>query len=364
MGFFRENGLKFILIFAVVIVITIMFTFLFSGGGSTKIETYNDMEVSLKNAAIKYTNSNSSLLPKDETTLKKINLDTLVNDKKIDQLYAIDDENVACTGYVTIVMKNDSYIYTPYIRCGKYYETKSLGNYIIDKEEIKSSNDGLYKYEDTYVFRGEDPNNYVMLGDKLFRILEITNNNELKLISYNKTEMQFIWDDRYNSEKKDNRGINNFSKSRLKESLETLYNSEYFKDSDRDKIIKHDLCVGKRALSDVSIDGKAECSIIEKDQYVGLLQVNEYARASIDEKCNSANKPECQNYNFLYSLGSSIRTLNAVSDNTYQIYYIGGGELSVTNASNSFYAFPVIYIDKDVLYQGGDGTLDKPYILK
>lgn len=363
MGFFRENGLKFILIFAVVIVITIIFTFLFSGGG-TKIETYNDMEVSLKNAAIKYVNSNSSLLPKDETTLKKINLDTLVNDKKIDQLYAIDDENVACTGYVTIVKKNDSYVYTPYIKCGKYYETKSLGKYIIDNEEVKSNDDGLYKYEDTYVFRGEDPNNYVMLGDKLFRILEITNNNELKLIANNRTDMQFVWDDRYNSEKEDNRGINNFSKSRLKEGLETLYNSEYFTDSDREKIIKHDLCVGKRALSDNSMDGKTECSIIEKDQYVGLLQVNEYARASIDEKCDDANKPECQNYNFLSDLSTSIRTQNAVADNTYQIYYISGGELYITNASNSFYALPVIYIDKDVLYQGGEGTLDKPYILK
>lgn len=368
MGFFRENGLKFLLIFAVVIVITIIFTFVFSGS-STKIETYNDMELSLKNAAIKYVNSNSSLLPKDETTLKKINLDTLVNEKKIDQLYALDDENIACTGYVTIVKKDDSYIYTPYIKCGKYYETKTIGNYIIDNEEIKTSNDGLYKYGDTYVFRGENPNNYVMLGDKLFRILEITNNNELKLIAYKRAnvdgaDVEFVWDDRYNSEKDDNRGINNFSKSRLKDGLENLYNSAYFSNSDKEKIIKHDLCVGKRAFSNTSIDSKAECSVIEKDQYVGLIQVNEYARASIDEKCNAVNKPECQNYNFIYSLGFNIRTLTAVSDNTYQIYYISNGELSVTNASNSFYALPVIYIDKDVVYQGGVGTLDKPYILK
>lgn len=363
MGFFRENGLKFILMFAVVIIITIIFTFLFSGG-NTKIETYNDMESSLKNAAIKYVNSNSSLLPKDETTLKKINLDTLVNEKKINQLYAIDDENVACTGYVTIVKKNESYVYTPYIKCGKYYETKSLGKYIIDNEEIKSNDAGLYKYEDVYVFRGENPNNYVMLGEKLFRILEINNDNELKIIANSKADMDFTWDDRYNSEKEDNRGINNFSKSRLKEGLETLYKSEYFTDSDREKIIKHDLCIGKRALSDTSMDGRAECSVTEKDQYVGLLQVNEYARASIDEKCNAVGKPECQNYNFLYSLGSSIRTLSAVSDNTYEIYVISGGELSTSRASNTFYAFPVVYIDKDVLYQGGEGTLDKPYILK
>lgn len=363
MGFFRENGLKFLLIFAVVVVITIIFTFIFSGG-NTKIESYSDMEVSLKNAAIKYVDSNSTLLPKDENTLKKINLDTLVNEEKIDQLYAIDDENVACTGYVTIVKKSDSYVYTPYIKCGKYYETKSLGKYIIDNEEIKTSDDGLYKYEDTYVFRGENPNNYVMLGDKLFRILEITDNSELKLIASKRSDMSFVWDDRYNSEKEDNRGINTFSKSRLKEGLETLYNSEYFTDSDREKIIKHDLCVGKRALSDTSMDGKSECSVIEKDQYVGLLQVNEYARASIDEKCDGVNKLECQNYNFLSDLSASIWTQNAVSDNTYQVYYIVGGELSVTRASNSFSVFPVIYIDKDTLYQGGEGTIDKPYILK
>lgn len=361
MGFFRENGLKFILIFVVIIVITILFTFLFSGGG-TKIETYNDMEVALKNAAIKYTESNSSLLPKDENSVKKINLDTLVNEKKIDQLYALDDSNVACTGYVTIKKQDDSYVYTPYIKCGKYYETKTIGKYIIDNEEIKTTDDGLYKYGDTYVFRGENPNNYVMLGEKLFRIMEITSNNQLKLIASTRTEMQFIWDDRYNSEKEGNYGINNFSKSRLKDSLNELYESEYFTDSDREKIVKHDLCVGKRSLSDNSIDGKAECSIVEKDQYVGLIQTNEFARASLDSKCTATNKPECQNYNYLY-IGSSIRTLNAVADNTYQIYYISGGEISTTRCSNSFFAYPVIYIDNDVLYQGGEGTEEKPYVL-
>lgn len=363
MGFFRENGLKFIIILVVIVIITIVFTFMFSGK-SKKIKTYGDMENSLKNAAISYTNSNTSLLPKEEGTIKKVNLDTLVNEKKIDQLYAIDDSNIACTGYVTVEKRNDSYIYTPYIKCGKHYETKTIGQYIIDKEGVITTGDGLYNYNGTYVFKGENPNNYVMLGEKLFRIIEITNNNELKLIAVKKIEnVSLVWDDRYNSEKDSNDGINNFSKSRLKDSLEEIYNSEYFTDSDREKIIKHDLCVGKRALSDTSIDGKAECSVIESDQYVGLIQTNEYARASLDENCISIDKLECQNYNFL-NFNTSLRTQNAVLDNTYQVYYISMGELSETRASSSFYPYPVIYIDQDVLYQSGEGTEEKPYILE
>lgn len=363
MGFFRENGLKFMMIFIVVVVITVVFTFMFSGR-SKKIKTYNDMEVSLKEAAVKYVNSNKSLLPKDETSLKKINLDTLVNEKKIKQLFALDDENIACTGYVTIIKKEDSYVFTPYIKCGKYYETKTIAKYIIDNEEIKQTDDGLYNYSGLYVFRGENPNNYVKLSDKLYRIIEINSDNELKLISLTKTEDDYVWDDRYNSEKDDNYGLNNFSKSRLKDSLNEIYKSDFFTAQDREKIVKHSFCVGKKALADTSLDGKAECSITENDLYVGLIQSNEYARASLDEKCNATNRPECQNYNYLSSLSYNLRTITALSDNTYQVYNIRSGESLATNCNNSFLILPVVYIDKNALYQGGKGTKEEPYLLR
>lgn len=363
MGFFRDNILKFVIIFSVVIVLIIVFSFSFSKN-KTLDESYEEMENELKQAAINYSNSNKRLLPKEEGTLKKINLDTLVTAKKIKEPHAVEDSNVSCTGYVTIVMKNEKYIFKPYLKCGKYYETTTIASYIQDNENIVSQDDGLYKIEGKFVYKGENPNNYILLGEKLYRIIEINEDGELKIISTVKVNDNFVWDDRYNGEKDDNVGVNNYSKSRIKDSLNEVYKGEFFTDSDREKIIKHDLCVGKRSLSDYSIDGKAECSIIEKDQYVGLIQVNEYMRASVDPKCQSTNNPECGNYNYLYNISSYMRTLNAVSDNTYEIYYIDSGAASTTRASNSFIVYPVVYLDKDVLYKKGNGTYESPYVVR
>lgn len=363
MNFFRENILKIIIISVIAVVIIIISTMLLSGK-SVSNTSYVNMEENMKNAAIKYTNQNQGLLPKSESEIKTIKLDTLVNDKKINELKALEDENIVCTGYVSISIKEDNYIYKPYLKCGKYYETKTIADYIKVNEPVVTSDDGLYVYGNKLVYRGENPNNYVALGDKLYRIIEITEDGNLKIISTTSDSNRVVWDNRYNNEKNKSVGINNFSKSRLKDSLKSLYESDFFSDDDRKFIVKHDICVGKRALNDVSIDGSSECSIIEKDQYVSLIQVNEYMRASIDQNCKTSKNRECSNYNYLLNINSSFRTINAVSDNTYQVYNVDYGVAETTNASNNFRIYPVIYLDKDAIYKSGNGTIDNPYILR
>ncbi len=363
MSFFRDNILKIVIMFAVVIVLTIIFSFMFTSKKSIS-DSYEKMELQLKEAAINYVNSNKRLLPKEEGAVKRVNLDSLVNAKEIKQLYAVEDSNIACTGYVNIVMKDKEYLYKPYVKCGKYYETLTVSQYIKSNEDIVLENDGLYNMNGKFVYRGENPNNNILLGEKLYKIIEITENNELKLISTVSYDDDVVWDDRYNGEKDENVGINDYSKSRIKDTLEEAYKSDFFTNSDREKIVKHDLCIGKRSLNDHSIDGTAECSIIEKDQYIGLIQLNEYMRASIDQKCQSTQNPECENYNYLYNVSRYMRTLNGVLENTYQIYRIDYGVSYATYASNSFTVYPVIYLDKDVLYKKGDGTLDNPYVIR
>ena len=87
-------------------------------------------------------------------------------------------------------------------------------------------------------------------------------------------------------------------------------------------------------------------------------------RASIDQNCTASNKRECSNYNYLLKISSDFKTINAVSDNTYQIYSVSYGIVQVTNASNRFKIYPVIYLDKDVLYKSGNGTSETPYTLR
>ena len=110
------------------------------------------MEENLKNAAQRYATKNTKVLPKSEKEQSKINTDTLVNAEYIKELYSIDDENVKCSGYVLISKNGDSYTYIPHIKCGKYYETKTIADYIETNEQLATADDGLYKYGEKYIY--------------------------------------------------------------------------------------------------------------------------------------------------------------------------------------------------------------------
>ena len=65
----------------------------------------------------------------------------------------------------------------------------------------------------------------VLLNDDLWRIVKVTPDNETVLIKQEKTSyLTYTWDDRFNTEKGYNAGINDFEKSRIKDSLKISIN--------------------------------------------------------------------------------------------------------------------------------------------
>lgn len=363
MNFIRENIVKIVIFIIILVVVIVIFSFVFKGFGSSKSNTYARMEENLKIAAEKYANKNIKLLPKDEKEQSKINTDTLINAKYIKELHSIEDENVKCSGYVLINKNGDDYKYVPYLKCGKYYETTSLVDFIKKNEPIVTSDDGLYQYNNKLIFRGEDPYNYVKIDEGLYRIIEIED-DRIRLLSVDKYKNRINWDDRYNINEGKYVGINEFGKSRLKDSLEYAYNSDFFSDIERSFMVSYDLCIGKRELDDESIDGVVECSNKYPDMKVGMLYASEYMRGSIDPNCTSTSDLSCTNYNYFNSISSDYNTLTAVADNTYQFYVVSGGVLDVKKASSNFTIYPVIYIDKNALYADGDGSYDTPYEIR
>lgn len=369
MEFIRENILKIITFIVILIIGIIIFTVMF--GKKTIVnnpKTYAAMEENLLTSAKKYVDKNRDLLPKDESETSKVNMDTLVNFGYMKELNAIEDENVVCSGYVEILVKNEEYLFIPYLKCGKYYETKTLVDYLKDNVEVVNTGDGLYEDGKKYVYKGENPNNYVLLGDRLYRIIEINEDNEIRLITNRKIDQYLVWDDRYNTDRKANVGINDFSKSRLKEYLNQLIdvnndgNDNYiFSEQELQKIIPHDICIGKRPSSDGSISVETDCQAVEADQRLGLVTVSEYARASIDPNCKSIYDKSCMNYNYFSRIGSTFRTLTATTDNSYQVFMIDDSEATLSRASNSFSTYITVFIDNLSLYDTGDGSYENPY---
>lgn len=402
MNFIRDNIVKIGigLIVLIVLVIVISSCSKMGGGKNTDASAgYLEMENKLQGAAIKYGENNKRVLPIKLEQVKKIQLSTLIANSYIGELTAVENSNVQCKGYVEITKRdtdNDSYRYTPFIKCGKYYQTKTIAQHIIENEEIVTSGEGLYQVvvenkevpkteeatnensEETvseegnmYYFKGEYPNNHIKIGDKLYRILEISPENNLKLLSVNKTLFSYKWDDRFNVEDDDYSGINIFSKSRLKEDLRLLYsnknedeNEVFFTDEERNMIVGHDFCVGKKSFNDKTINDNAECSVKEKLK-VGLITINDYYRTSIDKDCTANDKLACNNYNYLFTLtDGDYFTLTANADNTSEILTISYGEIVSDKAEESNTLYPVIYVDKNILYKSGSGTQEDPYIVR
>ena len=384
MNWLRDNILKILIILGVAIIAIVIVAIVITPKSEDVVSgsKYGEIETKLQNAAIKYTKKNKKKLPTSTEDSTVVNLSTLQANNYIGNLVAVDDLNTKCDGYVEIdKIKEDKaeYRYTPYITCGKYYTTKTIGDYIIDVEtndgEFNRTTDaGLYKIGDEYVFRGENVNNYIKLDSHSYRIIKIDSNKSLQLISMGKTEEDYIWDDRYNIEKDTDDGINDFLKSRLKDSLKEIYENSknesgdnFFSETEKDYIIPHDYCIGKRYLNDTNIYSGTECKQTASLN-VGLISLNEYSRASIDPNCVSIYDKSCANYNYFNVLSNSSSytyvTLTAVQDNTYEFYRIKYNEVQTARTSYSNQLYPVVYINSKTIFASGTGTKADPYIVR
>lgn len=384
MNWIRDNILKIVLfIFAIIIVVVVIVACSMSGGKPVdNTSGYIELENKLQNAAISYVKEHPSILPKTTDIVKKVKLDTLIEAGKMNKMYSPENRSVACKGYVQIEKVSEdtkSYRYTPYISCGNYYITKSIANYILDKETKngdynRTAGDGLYSLNEEYIYRGEFPENFIMLGNRLYRIMKIDSNNRLQLVSTERTYDYYVWDDRYNVQKDYNSGINDFEKSRLNESLTFILDNTieeegeiFFSGLEKSYIEEADFCIGKRDVNDTNIYSGVECAYTVPLK-VGLIDLSEYARTSLDPNCKGIFDKSCANYNYFTKIDTkretTIVTLTAVANDTFSYYRISNGEITERLAYNISALYPVIYINDRVIYKSGSGTYLDPYIVR
>jgi len=283
-----------------------------------------------------------------------------------------------CSGSIDVINNNGNYLYIPNINCTDGYVTQKLADYLLKKDLVTSVN-GLYQYNDYYIYRGDNVDNFVIFNNQLYRILRINSDGTLRIIetdSVVKSNSKILefktkrrssakWDDRYNPEKNHASGFNDFvhdnMNSRIKDTLESIYEND-FKDDVKAYIVPQNLCIGKRSLTETINDGSIECANIIENQYVGLLALYEYFNASLDADCIGITSSACANYNYLTSMVSTFWTITAVSDNTYDVYKIGNRIIDAT-ANSAATPKVVINISNEVRFSKGDGTQNNPYVI-
>ena len=331
--------------------------------------SYTEVENIMLTTAKKHMNSHKDKLPaniNDSVTLSVSDLVRLEEMKDISEY--IKDDSVTCKGSITITNINHTYRYVPSLDCGTSYKTKFFIDYIKDTNPIVENGNGLYNMNEQLVYRGDNVNNYLKLFDKLYRIVKFVDNHAV--IIFSETSEVQKWDDRYNIDKKSNSGINDYSVSRVKDYLDSLYNGETILGINTETgidskllAVSYSLEIGKRSDKDTDKTGSLERGAIIENQFIGLLPLYDFLTASLDKNCVTSVSNSCMNYNYLSKFEKTWWTCTASNSNSYSVFYIDRGPdfKSAYSTANARY---VLHLAKDALYVSGTGTYEDPYIVK
>lgn len=366
----KKKMFRFMAIIVAVMILLLIILFVVSlGKGKNNTYSYSEIESILEKAGKEYFKEHSSYLPQDDGDIAEVTAATLVEDGKMNDLseYPTKD-GVVCTGSVKALLEDGDYLYSPVLNCGDKYATVSLNSKVLDNNEIVTTGDGLYSRSGEYVFRGENVNNYVKLDKSLWRIVKITSNDEMVLINEEGAGYVTSWDDRYNEQMEYDAGINNYSVSRIKDYLDTIYknpdeddNELIISKKDKTRMVAYNVCVGKKSIKSEDKKNTEECKQTLKNQKFGLLTLSDFLYASVDPNCKTAESKSCGNYNYLV-INSDWWLATASTDNTYEVFEVrSGGSVVAETADDVALTRPVIHLNSNVLYKSGKGTLEKPY---
>lgn len=347
----------------VIFICVIIFIMIIASCSNKKTYTYLELEekmISLTKSKYK----DKKLLPQNDGGTLEVNLQTFVDDGSLKNIQDIVENNSVCSGKVTIVNNNGNYLYLPYLNCASGYKTKTLYDELT-KDTVTAGN-GLYKEGDEYIFKGENVNNYLKLNNIKYRIIKINSDGTIRALDTTKRGT-VIWDDHYNIDRENNDGINTYFQnnvnSRIKNSIEEYYNNkEEFTEEQKGYFKTQDICVGKRSYNDFINDGSIECSEKLEKQVFGLIQVNEYFKASLDPNCTSMESQSCTNYNYFGTM-PAMWSITTDKDTTYKAYKINSEGVHLAKTSSSSNALLTVRLDKDLIVTAGTGTENDPYLV-
>ena len=245
---------------------------------------------------------------------------------------------------------------------GLYTIDGENGLYLHDADLANGAQDNSYRYA------GANPNNYVCFGsdeetcpaDNLYRIIGVFN-GQVKLIK-STSYGNYAWDS----------GRSNTWNSSTKPDIYTTLNTTYYNTLGSEwqsKIATHSWKVGGMA-SDTSATAKdyydtevgTGQSGYEETMKIGLMYVSDYGYGASEEYWTT----ELNNYeptvdsNWMY-LGTYEWLISRSSDNTdFAFYVYGTGYVNISDVLSAIAVRPSFYLESDVTYASGSGSMTDP----
>ena len=257
----------------------------------------------------------------------------------------------------------------------------TLADYIINEVYTTDGDNGLYYHDadlangaqdNSYRYSGANPNNYVCFGatgadcqneENQYRIIGVFN-NQVKLIK-STSYGSYAWEQDYSTQG------NTWNES-TKPDIYTTLNTTYYNTLGSEwqsKIATHSWKVGGMA-SDTSATAKdyydtevgTGQSGYEETMKIGLMYVSDYGYGASEEYWTT----ELNNYeptvdsNWMY-LGTYEWLISRTSDFTRTAFYVSNaGYVGNGNVYNTTAVRPSFYLESDVTYASGSGSMTDP----
>ena len=226
-----------------------------------------------------------------------------------------------------------------------------------------TNGDGLYvdSYEDgRYVYKGSNPNNYIIFNNELWRIISIERDNTLKIIKNNVLYEERAWE---------STNSNDWEKSDIKNYLNNVY-YETLNPLIKNYIVLHNWSIGEvsSANGDLITQISNENEVKSSGDRVGLISVSDYLRANSNTLCNTffgnnAGYKDCITTNWLYDSDNSFYwTISPESGSSNETFIIMGS-VGSAKCYIDYKVRPAIYISSEVKIASGNGSQNNPYTL-
>ena len=263
--------------------------------------------------------------------------------KEEDMEYRIDTKSIIKSdeykGYVNIINNEYTYVNEENILIDKIIDNNSL-----TKTEVNEN----MPFDLNYIYKGSDPKNYIKYNDNSYRIIGITNTNDLKIISL----------DNYNNISWGlSNNINYFEGEPLpkEDSLKGIFYVGYIRSEtkDLDSIVKNEKRNNNYTIGMPKYYG-----------YYSFVNISDIISASESCTYNSIldiSKENCDSY--LISMLNNTYTSNTLEDN--KVYKLDeNSKIISTELEESVQAKKVIYVHGISKYISGDGSKDDPYVFE
>ncbi len=358
-----ENKQKFFLIACIggVLLFIIVIVFIVFNILNHRI-SYEALEQKLASVAEQYMNDHPDNFPSAENPTYVVSASTLVENKYLKPLQKYVKDS-SCTANVNVVYENGVFLYEPYLTCNSFH-TEKLVDELKKDNNISSTGDGLYEMNGEFVYRGQDPHNYLEFAEQIFRIVKVNSEGKIIIIPNELNNKDYgVWDDRYNTETQSQKGVNNLAISRILSKINDIYEERY---KEYEKFLTpFTICAGKRAQIDLDNSGAIECATPLTDQKIGLLPLYDVINASLDSTCVNASNKQCQNYNYLITNQNRWWTATADTATTHDVYSINSSGVIVSDdASYSGSYRYTLALSKNILWKSGHGTKTDPYQIR